>query len=64
MWIEPHVNALVNYIRDNKLKTTKQLTAAFAFLKDGGDVNSDEFAATTGVGVVVTSAEIEAVAAG
>ena len=63
MWITPHVAALVGYIRDSKLKTTKQLEAAFEFLKAGGDVTSDEFSAKTGVGVVVTEAEIEAAAA-
>lgn len=59
-FLEPHRDTLVAYIRDSKLKTTKQLDAAFGFLKKGGAMASAEFDKAAGVGVSVTEAQIAA----
>jgi glutaminyl-tRNA synthetase len=59
MWIAPHMNGLVGFVGDGQLKTTKQLEAAFAFLqKEKGDTASDDFAKASGLGVVVTEADM------
>eukprot|EP00041_Stephanoeca_diplocostata_P012800 m.215364 g.215364 ORF g.215364 m.215364 type:complete len:783 (+) comp19095_c0_seq1:55-2403(+) len=56
-WLDSHVDMLMEHIKHKRLTSSKQLDAAFDYLKNGG-APGDGFASATGIGITVTTEQI------